>query len=1036
MPEAPPITLQRQTLERRVVTTLSCGLVCDATATSALVEFFDQAVTILQVMGGTVHFDAPNIVAANFGSRAMSETDAERAVLAALDLISARRDNARFGALDLHIGIASGLVWIKDPKTKISEGEYFSSIVSMQASALRELARSDTVLIAEATRGFVKGLFEYEAGEPLVLRNFSEPVRAFAVTRPSETENRFEALHSQRLRFLGRDRELSLLARLWRSACDGNGQIAFITGEQGIGKSRLASEAGHRFGPMPMARLRLFGSPNHQNSALYPFARLIERLCFFNRTDSVTVKTAKLEDFLTSQGLGAAEKALFSGLLGLSPGGSVLSGMNARKHRELLLQALLASIEAHARRGSLLIIFEDLHWADPTSRDLVELLVKQCRNISLLLVATARPEFAPRWSEEKAVSMVTLSPLTPGETSAFISLVSNNRDLPPPVRDHIVDCTGGVPLFVEEMTKVFIETGLPSGTDWRESGTLRTSLMALPVSIHAALLTRLDRLAEGKAVARVASVLGRRFSHALLEGVAGLDSEALHHGLARLIDAGLIFRRGAPPDADYMFKHALVREIAYSTLSSTDKKALHRCAAALLRDCDKKQSVEPESIAHHLTEGGENEEAARFWLLAGQLAVARSANLEAIENLKAGLKCLRKVEPSANRDNAERHLLIPLGAALMAVHGYGASEGHDIFERAAQLVDEATPVPERLHIICGLWNVRHGRSELHVALRLAEQFFDLAEAAGAGLTMGHCIMGQTLAAMGEFKRAQSHFLYVIGQYRDVECGPDNFRFTADEHILSLTYMGRILWALGYPEQAAAAIDEALYRARNGADVVSVAIALVGQAYMATHRGDIGELAVKIGEAVAHCSRYGLYLFEHWMLFNRGALLVEQGDPRSGIALMRSAIDAAESRQTRHFGVFQLSRIADAHLRLDAYAQALMVADEALSLAEKTGEKWSEAGVRRIRAEALLKSGRTREGQRELQSALAVARRQFARLEELRVATAMARHAVDEEELVAASQALGAVLATFEEGLDLPDLRAARDQLALLNLPRS
>jgi tetratricopeptide (TPR) repeat protein len=1030
------ISGQNQSLERRVVTVLSCGAVArpaSELATSMLDAFVAKAVAALQVMGACVQLSADNVVMAQFASSEMSETDAERAVLAAFGLLSAQGEDPDSSKFSLCIGIASGLIWAKDPETPEAGGGDCANIVAKQASALREQANPGSVYITEGTRDFVKGLFEYAEEKPIILRSFAEPVRAFPAVRPSETENRFEALRSHRLRFIGRDRELSQFTRLWRLACAGKGQAVLVTGEQGIGKSRLVDEAQRHIAPMPMARLRLFGSPNHLNSVLYPFIRLIERLCGFDRSDPPPIKTAKLEGFLTSLGPGPAEKRdLFGSLLGLLAEGSPPpAGVNVRKQRELILQAFLELIEALCRQGPVLMIFEDLQWADPTSRDLAEALVKLCQTMALMVIAVARPEFAPAWIEREGVSSMALAPLAPPESAAYISLVSRHRELPAPVNAYIVECTGGMPLFAEELTRVFLET--PISLEPGGSATLRAALAALPVSIHAALLARLDRLAEGKAVARAASVLGRSFLHKLLEGVTDLQGEELNRGLARLIDAGLILRSGIGAEAVYMFKHALVQEAAYSTLSASEKRVIHRRAAEFLQTSGQQQGGEPELLAHHLTEGGHFDEAARLWHSAGQRAAMRSANREAIEHLKAGLKCLRKCEPSASRDARERQMLMALGPALMAVHGYSASEGHNAFERAAKLAGDAASVPERLHILCGLWNVRHGRSELPAALYLAEQFLDLAQSAGAGLTLGNCMMGQTLAAMGDFKRARSHFHCVIEHYRGQEGDQEKVHFAADEHILALTYMGRVLWALGYPDQAAAATGEALFRARNGADAVSVAIAHAGQLYMAAHRADIEELAAKIGEAVAHCSQYGLYLFEHWMLFNRGALLVRQGQPGAGIELMRAAIAAADARQSGQFRVFQLSCIAEAYLKCEARGQALAVADEAVLLAERTGERMSEASLRRIRAEIFFELGHSADGQRELERALRLAQQQNARIEELRIATAMSRHAANAGEADKAGQALRRIYGAFDEGHNLPDLRAARDQLERLGL---
>jgi tetratricopeptide (TPR) repeat protein len=734
---------------------------------------------------------------------------------------------------------------------------------------------------------------------------------------------------------------------------------------------------------------------------------------------------------LDSLGLDAAdERAGFGSLRRLLSGDIALpQGMNARKQRELIFHALLTMIGALAGQSPVLMIFEDLQWADPTSRELVEQIVKHCQNIPLMLIATARPEFMPAWASEESVSAVTLSPLTPQETSAFISLVAKNRDLPAAVRDHIVECTGGVPLFVEELTKVLIETGFDFEAHGPKSGTLRSLLTALPISVHAALLARLEQAAEGKRIAQAASVLGRQFTQTLLEGIADLSGPELNLGLARLTGSGLLLCEGTAP-VSYMFKHALVQEAAYSTLSAAERKTLHRRAARLIQSSLDHADNEPETVAHHLAEGSEHGEAASLWHLSAQRAAARSANAEAIEHLKAGLKCLRKLEASAGRERQERLMLIELGTAQMAVHGFGAIEADKAFQRAAALTDEATPVPERLRILCGLWNVRNGRSELYEALPLAQQFFELAHAAGAGVTLGHCMMGQTLAAMGEFKRAQRHFLSVIQHHEDHGFEPGSVHFAADEHILALTYMGRVLWALGYPEQAVASIDEALSRARNGADALSVAIALGGQLCMATHGGSAQDMALSIDRAVAHCSQYNLRFFENWMLFNRGALLARQGEPGRGIQMMRAAIAGAEARQTRHFRVFQLSCIAEAHLQYGARGEALEATQDAVHLAEATGEKWAEAGLRRIRAEILFELDCPRDGWGELTTALALARRQCARLEELRVATAMTRHCSSKEEAGIARLALRAVYASFDEGFDLADLRAAREQLAL------
>jgi predicted negative regulator of RcsB-dependent stress response len=418
-----------------------------------------------------------------------------------------------------------------------------------------------------------------------------------------------------------------------------------------------------------------------------------------------------------------------------------------------------------------------------------------------------------------------------------------------------------------------------------------------------------------------------------------------------------------------------------------------------------------------------------FWLKAGKNAAVRSANKEAIAHLQKGLAVLKAASiPSHERARRELLFLAAVGPSVMAIHGYGASESEAVFQRAYELTDDTTLAPERLHILCGLWNVRFHRAELAGALALARQCVDLARASGFGLDLANCLMGQTLSSMGEFIAAQHHFQLVIDNFR---AGRSGFRgpFSVDEPVLALSYMARILWALGYPVRSDAAGREAIALARKGSNAVAVATALAARMFMAAHGAPLQQAIAHADEAIAYCEEHALALFEHLIRFNRGALLVRQGDTAAGIETMRAAISAAEARQTRQFRPFQLACVGAAYQELANSSQAMTLLDEAVSVAEAGGEKQSLVAIHRLRGEILFSLGRSDEAQRALSRALEIARHQEARFEALRVAIAMVRHA-SESDRAEARQVLMRVYSKFEEGHALPDLRAAGDLLGL------
>ncbi len=740
-------TTQRHHLARRVITILCCGLTLGAggaVGNTASSMFQRYAAEVLEAAGASVQSEPDHGIVACFGHSKMRETDAEQAVLVALRLISAKRSAADLAGIDVRIGIASGLVIMNGSASDTcceKRGPTF-----LQASSVRDLAPPDTVLITEGTQDFVKDLFEYSDAAPAFLRNFPEPVRVFTVTRASQTENRFLALRSQRLQLFGRDRELSVLQALWTAASRGSGQAVIISGEQGMGKSRLTYEFERRLTSIPSAKMRLFASPHHKDCELYPFAKMMERLCRFKCGDTAHVKRSKLRDFLLPLGLGSSlEFSLFRDLLRL-PSNGLDADLEARKTKksELYLPAFSTLVEAQALQGALLVIFEDLHWADRASRELLDLIVRSVPSQRIMLIATSRPG-AELTGNNAQVTKVELQPIGPAE-SAYVSQTSNCFKFAPQMPEQIIDASGGIPLFVEELTKAFLDIGAPLGLDGQPSRRLNAPLGVLPINIHAALLAQLDHLGEEKPVAQICAVLGQSFSREVLASVTGMSDGELNLALDRLMDAGLIMR--ATGSATYKFKQPLAKDAVYSTLSAEDCKLLHFQAAQAIKAIPAQREREPEALAHHLSRAGENMEAAQWWLQAGRAALARSAKPDAVEHLNRGLKLLRSTPHSSDRDHLERQLLIAIGPALVTVHGSGAPEPLRAFERAMKLTDDTTPVRERLQILAGLCNIRWVRSELYAGLALARQFFELAQASQIQAQLGALHDGPSFGANG------------------------------------------------------------------------------------------------------------------------------------------------------------------------------------------------------------------------------------------------------------------------------------------------
>ena len=727
---------------KRQLTVMFCDLV-GSSALSARLDLED-----LRAVMGTYHRCIAEVVARNegviarymgdgvlafFGYPQAHEDDAEQATRAGLALVDAvanlRTDPPT--ELQVRVGIATGLVVVGDLTGEGSAQE--QTVIGETpnlAARLQTFANPGTVLISESTHRLTDGHFEFRNLGLVTFKGWAEPIPAWQVLGTIEVESRFEAQHKTRLAPpIGRDEEIEMLLRRWQHARRGEGCAVMLTGEPGIGKSHIALALDERLQAEPHITVRQFCSAHHTNSALYPFIRQLERAARFERSDSPAEKFAKLEALLVRSD---ADRVLLplANLLSLSPSDRYsVPELSPQKRKEMTLAALLSQLENLAARQPVFAIVEDVHWADPTSLELLTMALEQVSRIRVLLLITARPEFTPPWPGHAHVTTISLTRLNRRNGAALVERVTAGKTLPEEVMEQILARTDGVPLFVEELTKTVLETGLLDEQNNHYVLNRPLPSMAIPTTLHASLLARLDRLAPVREVAQIGAVVGREFSYELLSTVAGLPKERLEEALSQLVRSELIFCRGEIPQAVYSFKHALVRDAAYSGLLKSRRATLHATIAdAFEQRFPEIVEAQPETLAHHLTEAGLFQKAEAYWLDAGKKAAMRSANLEAIAHLQRGIETSGHLPDSPRKDRLELDFQFALGPCLIATQGPASNKAMANFARARELCERLGDPPEQHQVMFWLTTASVMRGELPLAEETIAVLLQLAEA--------------------------------------------------------------------------------------------------------------------------------------------------------------------------------------------------------------------------------------------------------------------------------------------------------------------
>jgi class 3 adenylate cyclase/predicted ATPase len=1049
--EAATQPVPRDEAERRHLTVMFCHLV-GSDALSARLDPEDMwgvvasyHACIGEVVGrhqGMIARYMDEGVLAYFGYPRAQEDDAEQAVRAALALVDAvanLRTNAD-AALQVRIGVATGTVVVSE--LLIDETPAEQAVVGETpnlAARLQTLAEPGTVLICPQTRRLTGGHFDYRNLGPRTLKGWTEPVAIWQALGPSGVASRFEAMHQTKLPPLfGREEEIELLLRRWRHAAQGEGRVMLLTGEPGIGKSHIALAFGERLESEPHIALRYFCSAHHTNSALFPFIGQLERAARFERSDSPTEKLSKLEALVAQSTAEPEHVAILANLLALPASDRhQLQELSPQKRKDKTLAALLAQLDGLAARQPLFVIFEDVHWIDPTSLELLAAAVEHVPQLRVLLLITARSEFTPPWPSYPHTATIPLARLGRRDGAALVERVTGGKALPKEVMDEILARTDGIPLFIEELTKTVLESGLLQERDGRYVLERPLPSFAIPTTLHASLMARLDRLVPVREVAQIGAVAGREFHYELLYAVAGVPRERLEAALGQLVRAELIFRRGESPHAVYTFKHALVRDAAYASLLKSRRGQLHAAIAnALEQQFPEIVQTQPETLARHLTEAGLIEKAIGYWLRAGKNAALRSANAEAIVHLQRGLELLQSLPDDPAQKQVALEFEVLLGQAMIAARGYAAAETMSVLLRAKKLITDSTETSLKFAILYGVWACYYVGGQADMQQVAAAEFLAEAERCGdtGALCLAHRAMGITYVTMGEFAAARRHLEQARALHDPDRPSQEAFHYGQDIGATVLCYLSWALWHLGYVEQASEVAADAVRRAEAIPHPFTLVYTLChARGMMDVLRRRSEDTQSYAGVVMSLCAEHEFPFWAAGGQILSGWAATRQGDVEAGVEAINRGLEAWRGTGARLWLPMFLALEAEAHAKAGRGDVALQAIEHALAVSDETGERWAVAEVLRTKAGLLLAHDPTKADEVEnlLIKSLEIARRQQALCWELRASCDLARLWQRRGRGKDALELLRSIHGQFTEGLETPDLKAAEALMASL-----
>lgn len=1041
--------------ERRQLSVLFCDLV-ESTALASQLDpeiwrevvraYHEVCAKIIARFEGRIAQYLGDGVMVYFGYPQAHEDDAPRAVRAGLGIIAALHQlNTRLQqehgvCLAVRLGIHTGLVVVGDVGSGTRQEQLAIGETPNLAARLQGIAAPNTLVVSAATMPLLGGFFACQSLGTPDLKGLVQPLEVYQVLYESTARSRLEATVRIGLTpLVGREQEIGLLRERWAHVKDGFGQIVLLSGEAGIGKSRLVQVLREQVAAELEAWLTPCQcSPYHQHTALYPVIDVLERVALcFEPDEAPPQKLRKLEGFLLQYGLPLAETVpLFTTLLSLplsADYGPLALSPELQKQRTL--RALLTILLRIAAQQPLLFIMEDLHWVDPSTLEFLSLLVDQGPSARILVLLTCRPDFRPPWRGRAHLTQIILPRLPPRQAVEMIGAVTHHKTLPPEVQEQVVARTDGVPLFVEELTKMVLESGLLQEREAHYELTGPLPPLAIPTTLHDSLMARLDRLATVKVVAQLGATLGRTFAYDLLRAVATLDEATLQHGVRQLVDAELLYQRGVPPQATYLFKHALIQEAAYQSLLKSTRQQYHqRIAQVLEAQFPTIVATQPEVLAHHSTEAGLVMQAIPYWQRAGQHALERSAHLEAISHFTHGLDLLQGLPDTLQRSQQELALRLAVGTPLIATRGYTAPAVEHTYRRALELCQHLGETPQLFPVLGGLFIFYLVRGELHTAQQLSARFLQLVQHAQDPALLTEAYTGQGIVDyyLGDLAAARLHCERSLALYR---LSPHRSHAVPyqDPQVACLIHMALTLWSLGYPDQAITRNNEALAIAQQLSHPYTLVWALDVAARFHQCCHDQRLTQERAEAAIAGAVEHGFPLSIAYGALLRGWAIAVQGQPEEGLAQMRQGLAASRTIGTRLSLSYWFGLLAEVCGRVGQIEEGLAFLAEAFAVVGDTGQRFYAVELYRLQGELQLKHTAPDAAQAEasFRQALETARQQQAKSLELRTAMSLARLWQHQGKGPAARQLLAPLYDWFTEGFDSADLQDARALLEAL-----
>jgi class 3 adenylate cyclase/predicted ATPase len=1058
---SPAVASRGPEAERRQLTVLFCDLV-DSTALASQLDpeewrevvraYQETCARVIARFEGYIAQYLGDGLLVYFGYPLAHEDDVQRALRAGLGMVdamgtfNARLTQERGFRLAIRVGIHTGLVVVGEMGGDGRHEQLALGDTPNVAARLQGLAEPDTMLISAATHRLVQGYFTFEGIGPQPLKGVAAPMLVYRILGTGAAESRLDVGATTGLMpLVGRDPEVALLLEHWAQSRAGLGQVVLLSGEGGIGKSRLVEVLRERVVGEGSPGIVLRCSAYHTHSALYPVIAHLQRVLAWRRDETPAGKLDTLERTLQAYGLAPDEVVpLVVALLSvpIPEGRYPPLLLTPQQQRQQTMDALVAWLLAQAEQQAMLAVWEDLHWADPSTLELLGLIIDQAPTARLLTLITYRPEFRPPWAPRSHLTQLTVGRLPRPQVETIVRQLTGGKPLPAEVLAQVVAKTDGVPLFVEELVKMLLESSLvrEEADGYALTGPLPPP--AIPATLQDSLMARLDRLATVKAVAQLGATIGRMFAYELMQAVSPLDEATLQQGLRQLVEAELVYQRGVPPQATYTFKHALIQDAAYQSLLKSTRQQYHqRIAQTLVEQFPDLIETQPEVLAQHCTAAGLIDRALRYRQQAGQRAHARAAHAESVIHLTQGLALLATLPDGPELAQQELPLQLALGPPLMVTKGFAAPEVGVVYARARELCQQVEETPQLFRVLRGLFGYYEVQAEVRTAREIAAQLFHLAQRLPDPTLFvePHRALGEVLYYLGEFSLARQHLEQGLALYTAEQHHRHAILYGQDPGVGCLTYLAVTLWLLGYPDQALARSQQALTLAQQRAHPFSLIMALSIAAGVYCYRREPQAVQERAEATLALAREYGFTHIGAVGMILQGWALAEQALAEAGMAQIHQGLAAHQETGAKLTRPFFLTLLAEVYRRVGQPAEGLRAVAEALAAVQHTGVCHHEVEMYRLQGELCLQAsvqGRA-SGESDVpwvavetcfRQALDVARHQQAKSLELWDATSLSRLWQRQGKATEARALLAPIYSWFTEGFDTADLQEAKSLL--------